>query len=115
MQYQLKQEPAATDKRHKIMKAIIEKGKTYKLITVKGAYYHCEDERGKTKCFDSNKVELIEIEEMPKAKKYYGGRTSEEKRREKLSITAAHAPLTPEEKEALRIEMEKSKWASKSW
>lgn len=28
------------------MKAIIEKGKTYKLITVKGAYYHCEDERG---------------------------------------------------------------------
>lgn len=115
MQYQLKQEPAATDKRHKIMKAIIENGKTYKLITVKGAYYHCEDERGKTKCFDSNKVELIEIEEMPKAKKYYGGRTSEEKRREKLSITAAHAPLTPEEKEALRIEMEKSQWASKSW
>ena len=97
------------------MKVIIENGKTYKLITVKGAYYHCEDERGKTKCFDSNKVELIEIEEMPKAKKYYGGRTSEEKRREKLSITAAQAPMTAEEKESLRIEMEKSKWASKSW
>ena len=28
------------------MKAIIENNKTYKLILVKGAYYHCEDERG---------------------------------------------------------------------
>ena len=97
------------------MKAIIDNNKTYKLITVKGAYYHCEDERGKSKCFEASKVELVDIDEMPKAKKYYSGRTSEEKRREKLSITAAHAPLTAEEKEALRIEMEKSKWASKSW
>ena len=98
------------------MKAVIDNNnKIYRLVLVKGAYYHCEDERGKSKCFDSNKVELIEIEEMPKAKKYYGGRTAEEKRREKLSITAAQAPMTAEEKEALRIEMEKSKWASKSW
>lgn len=97
------------------MKAIIENGKTYKLITVKGAYYHCEDERGKSKCFDSTKVELVEIDDMPKAKKYYGGRSAEEKRREKLSITAAHAPLTTQEKEQLRKEMEASKWASKSW
>lgn len=97
------------------MKAVIDNNKTYKLIIVKGSFYHCEDERGKTKCFDSNKVELIEIEEMPKAKKYYGGRTAEEKRREKLSITAAHAPMTAEEKEQLRIEMERSMWASKSW
>ena len=97
------------------MKAIIENNKTYKLILVKGAYYHCEDERGKSKCFDSNKVELVEIDGMPKAKKYYGGRTSEEKRREKLSITAAREPLTFAEKEQLRKEMEASKWASISW
>lgn len=97
------------------MKAIIDNNKTYKLIIVKGSFYHCEDERGKSKCFEASKVELVEIAEMPKAKKYYGGRTSEEKRREKLSITAAHAPLTPEEKEDLRIEMERAKWASKSW
>ena len=97
------------------MKAIIDNNKTYKLILVKGAYYHCEDERGKTKCFESSKVELVEIEEMPKAKKYYGGRTSEEKRREKLSITAARESLTFAEKEQLRKEMEASKWASKSW
>ena len=97
------------------MKAVIDNNKTYKLILVKGAFYHCEDERGKSKCFESSNVELVEIEEMPKAKKYYGGRTSEEKRREKLSITAAQAPMTAEEKEALRIEMEKSKWASKSF
>ena len=97
------------------MKAIIENGKTYKYVSTKGSFYVCEDVNGKGKCFEASKVELVDIDEMPKAKKYYGGRTSEEKRREKLSITAAHAPLTPEEKEALRIEMEKSKWASKSW
>ena len=97
------------------MKAIIDNNKTYKLILVKGSFYHCEDERGKSKCFEASKVELVEIDEMPKAKKYYGGRTAEEKRREKLSITAAQAPMTAEEKEALRIEMEKSEWASKSW
>ena len=97
------------------MKAVIDNNKTYKLILVKGAFYHCEDERGKSKCFESSKVELVEIEEIPKAKKYYGGRTSEEKRREKLSITAAREPLTFAEKEQLRKEMEASKWASKSW
>ena len=52
---------------------------------------------------------------MPKAKKYYGGRSAEEKRREKLSITAARGPLTFAEKEQLRKEMEASEWASKSW
>lgn len=97
------------------MKAIIENNKTYKLIIVKGSFYHCEDEIGKSKCFEASKVELVDIDEMPKAKKYYGGRTAEEKRREKLSITAAHAPMTAQEKEDLRIEMERAKWASKSW
>lgn len=97
------------------MKAIIDNGKTYKYVSTKGSFYVCEDINGKGKCFEASKVEIVEIDSMPKAKKYYGGRTSEEKRREKLSITAAHAPMTAEEKEALRIEMEKSKWASKSW
>lgn len=97
------------------MKAVIDNNKTYKLILVKGAFYHCEDERGKSKCFESSKVELVDIDSMPKAKKYYGGRSAEEKRREKLSITAAREPLTAQEKEQLRKEMEASKWASKSW
>jgi hypothetical protein len=97
------------------MKAIIDNNKTYKLILVKGSFYHCEDERGKSKCFEASKVELVEIDEMPKAKKYYGGRTAEEKRREKLSITAAREPLTFAEKEQLRKEMEAAKWASKSF
>ena len=97
------------------MKAIIENGKTYKYVSTKGSFYVCEDVNGKGKCFEASKVELVEIDEMPKAKKYYGGRTTEEKRREKLSITAAHAPMTAEEKEQLRIEIERSKWASKSW
>ena len=97
------------------MKAIIDNNKTYKLILVKGSFYHCEDERGKSKCFEASKVELVEIDDMPKAKKYYGGRSAEEKRREKLSITAAREPLTFSEKEQLRKEMEAAKWASKSW
>ena len=97
------------------MKAVIENGKTYKYVSTKGSFYVCEDVNGKGKCFEASKVELVEISEMPKAKKYYGGRTAEEKRREKLSITASHEPMTAEEKEQLRIEMERSKWASKSW
>ena len=97
------------------MKAVIENGKTYKYVSTKGSFYVCEDVNGKGKCFEASKVELVDIDEMPKAKKYYGGRSAEEKRREKLSITAAHAPMTAEEKEQLRIEMERSEWASKSW
>ena len=97
------------------MKAIIENGKTYKYVSTKGSFYVCEDVNGKGKCFEASKVELVEIDEMPKAKKYYGVRTAEEKRREKLSITATQAPMTAQEKEDLRIEMERAKWASKSW
>ena len=97
------------------MKAIIENGKTYKYVSTKGSFYVCEDVNGKGKCFEASKVELVEIDSMPKAKKYYGGRSAEEKRREKLSITAAREPLTFAEKEQLRKEMEASKWASKSW
>ena len=97
------------------MKAIIENGKTYKYVSTKGSFYVCEDVNGKGKCFVASKVELVEIDEMPKAKRYYGGRTAEEKRREKLSITAAQAPMTAAEKEELRLSMEAAKWASKSF
>ena len=70
---------------------------------------------GKAKMFEASKVELVEIESMPKAKNYSCSRSSDEKRAEKMMVTAHHAPLTAQEKEDLRIEMEKAKWASKSW
>ena len=97
------------------MKAVIENGKTYKYISTKGSFYVCEDIKGKGKMFEAAKVELVEIESMPKAKKYSCSRSSDEKRAEKMMVTAHHAPLTAQEKEDLRIEMEKSKWASKSF
>ena len=97
------------------MIAIIENGKTYKYISTKGSFYVCEDIKGKGKMFEAAKVELVEIESMPKAEKYSCSRSSDEKRAEKMMITAHHAPLTAQEKEDLRIEMEKSKWASKSF
>jgi hypothetical protein len=52
------------------MKAIIEKGTTYKITGEKGSFFITEDNRGKAKCFQMDKVEVIEISEMPKAKKY---------------------------------------------
>ena len=97
------------------MKVIIENNKTYKYVSTKGSFYVCEDMNGKAKMFEASKVELVEIESMPKAKKYSCSRSSDEKRAEKMMVTAHHAPLTAQEKEDLRIEVEKAKWASKSW
>jgi len=97
------------------MKAIIDNNKTYKYGSTKGAFYICEDMNGKAKMFEASKVELVEIESMPKAKKYSCSRSSDEKRAEKMMVTAHRAPLTAQEKEDLRIEVEKAKWASKSW
>ena len=97
------------------MKAVIENNKTYKYGSTKGAFYICEDMNGKAKMFEASKVELVEIESMPKAKKYSCSRSSDEKRAEKMMVTAHRAPLTAQEKEDLRIEVEKAKWASKSW
>ena len=97
------------------MKAVIENNKTYKYGSTKGAFYVCEDMNGKAKMFEASKVELVDIESMPKAKKYSCSRSSDEKRAEKMMVTAHHAPLTAREKEDLRIEVEKAKWASKSW
>ena len=97
------------------MKAIIENGKTYKYVSTKGSFYVCEDVNGKGKCFEASKVELVEIDSMPKAKKYGCSRSSDEKRAEKMSVTAHHAPLTAAEKEELRLSMEAAKWGSKSF
>lgn len=97
------------------MKAIIENNKTYKYISTKGAFYVCEDINGKGKMFEASKVELVEIDSMPKAKKYGCTRNADVKRAEKMMVTAHHAPLTAQEKEDLRVEMEKAKWSSKSF
>lgn len=52
------------------MKAIIEKGITYKVTGEKGAFTICEDSKGKVKMFQTSIVEVIEIDEMPKTKVY---------------------------------------------
>ena len=54
------------------MKAIIENNKTYKVTGTKGDFTICEDSKGKCKMFQTLKVEIVEIDEMPKAKKYRG-------------------------------------------
>jgi len=52
------------------MKATIENGKTYKVIEVRGAFTVCEDSKGKCKMFETSKIEVVEISEMPKEKTY---------------------------------------------
>ena len=52
------------------MRAIIEKGITYKVTGEKGAFTICEDAKGKIKMFQTSIIEVVEIEEMPKAKVY---------------------------------------------
>ena len=53
------------------MKAIIENGKTYKVVSERGAFTVCEDSKGKCKMFETSKIEVVEISEMPREKKYY--------------------------------------------
>lgn len=52
------------------MKAIIENGKTYKVVSERGAFTVCEDSKGKCKMFETSKIEVVEISEMPKEKAY---------------------------------------------
>lgn len=52
------------------MKTIIEKGITYKVTGEKGAFTICVNVKGKIKIFQTSIVEVVEIDEMPKAKVY---------------------------------------------
>ena len=52
------------------MKAITQKNETFKLTGERGDFYICENAKGKVKMFLKSDVEVIEISEMPKMKKY---------------------------------------------
>lgn len=97
------------------MKAIIENGNTYKVISERGAFTVCEDSKGKCKMFETSKIEVVEINEMPKAKVYKSTKTAEKKHAEKMDITAHHAPLTDKQNADLDAYMEKQKRNSISW
>ena len=60
-------------------------------------------------------IEVVEIDEMPKARFFKSNRTSEEKRAEKMSVTASRQALTQKEKEDLEDYMQAKKWGSVSW
>lgn len=50
------------------MKAIIEKTETYKITGERGAFFVTENNKGKIRTFEKSKVEVVEIDEMPKLK-----------------------------------------------
>ena len=52
------------------MKAITQNNETFKLTGERGDFYICENSKGKAKMFLKSDVEVIEISEMPKVKKY---------------------------------------------
>ncbi len=52
------------------MKAIIENANIYKVTGEKGDFYVCEDNKGKLKMFAKHQVNVVEIEDMPKANVY---------------------------------------------
>jgi hypothetical protein len=52
------------------MKAIIEKKETYKITSEKGDFFITENNRGKVKMFAKRDVEVVEVSELKKAKKY---------------------------------------------
>ena len=52
------------------MKAIVEKGISYKITGERGDFFIVEDNKGKGKMFCKKDVEVIEIESLPKVKIY---------------------------------------------
>ena len=62
----------------KVMKAIIENGNTYKVTGERGAFTITEDVKGKIKMFQTSTIEIVEIDEMPKAKIYKQQKSSKE-------------------------------------
>jgi len=54
------------------MKAITDKKGTYEITGEKGDFFVCKDNKGKVRMFAKKNVKVIEIESMPKAKKYRG-------------------------------------------
>jgi hypothetical protein len=52
------------------MKAIIQNNETFKLTGERGDFYITENSKGKCKMFLKLDVNVIEISEMPKVKKY---------------------------------------------
>lgn len=92
------------------MKAVINNGITYKVTTEKGSYTYTEDVKGKVKCFLTSEIEVVEIEEMPKAKVF--------KKIAKKVNTTPHRPwdsLTQDEKDAFNERMAKKAYESISW
>jgi len=58
------------------MKAVINNGVTYKVVSEKGAFTVTEDSKGKIKMFQTSTIEVVEIESMPKAKVYYKSKST---------------------------------------
>jgi len=52
------------------MNAIVDNGKTYKVTGERGDFWITEDGFGKIKMFVKKNVEVVEISEMPKVKKF---------------------------------------------
>jgi len=52
------------------MKAIVENNETFKITSEKGDFYICESNKGKIKMFAKCKVQVVDIDSMPIAKKY---------------------------------------------
>jgi len=58
------------------MKAIISNNKTYKITSERGDFFYTEDSRGKCEVFRKKDVDVVEINAMPKAKKYAKARNT---------------------------------------
>ncbi len=60
------------------MKAIIENKDTYEITGERGDFFITKSNRGKVKMFAKKDVEVVDIDSMPKAKKYSKGRVPSE-------------------------------------
>ena len=53
------------------MKTFPKNNKVYKITQERGDYYFGEDNRGKVECILKTQAEVVEMDSLPKAKKYY--------------------------------------------
>lgn len=90
------------------MKAIIEKGITYKVTAEKGAFTICEDAKGKIKMFQTSTIEVVEAE-FAKAK--YANKPSVKKSTMQNEIdykNSKAAKMTNDEWEAYRTNIKRN-------
>lgn len=90
------------------MKAVIENGKTYEVTGTKGAFTITMDVNKKVKMFVTSNIQIVDVEELPKAKVYKQSIIKKDRNYENDFNNRLHFALTQEHGRTGSLEFLKS-------